>query len=74
MSSYKITRPHRHTVQYENEDSTVEFEVESAINGIIFYKKSGTLINGNQQDFRSMANQVELWLKDKYSYVDVVDN
>lgn len=71
MSAFKITRPHRHTVKYEADDLTIEFEVELAANGIIFYKKSGKLISGDQQDFKPMADQVEVWLKDKYSFVDV---
>jgi hypothetical protein len=74
MGTYKITRPHRHTVEYETDSFKLEFEVELATNGVIFYKTSGKLISGDQQDFRPMADHVEAWLKDKYSFVDVVDS
>lgn len=66
--------PHRHTVVYETDTFTLEFEVELATNGVIFYKKSAKLTSGDQKDFRPMSDQVEKWLKDKFSYVDVDDS
>ncbi len=66
--TYKISMPHRHTVRYEDNDVTLEFEVELLDKGILLYKKEPRLIS---TPFTSQSNLVENWLCSNFSHVEI---
>jgi 6,7-dimethyl-8-ribityllumazine synthase len=74
-SNYMISMPHRHTVIYEEEELEVKFETELAIDGIIFYKRSGQVIKGETNNMDMIINRVVEWLnKDRVKSKVYVDN
>lgn len=62
-NNYKISMPHRHTVIYEEDGLEISFETELAIDGMIFYTKSGKILKGETDDIELILNRVILWLK-----------
>lgn len=72
---YKISMPHRHTVIYEEEELEVEFETELAIDGIIFYTKSGKVLRGKTSNVELITDLVSNWLIKKFNECKVyLDN
>ncbi len=71
MSNSIVTMPHRHTVRYEDDDLVIDFEVELLQQGIVFYKKSAKLVKGYLSDTKSIEDQVESWLRSKFSDVEI---
>ncbi len=74
MSEYTIKMPHRHTVIYEDSNVTIQYEVELAQNGIIFYSKSPKLISGSIEDINSKSMIVVNQLREDFENVIVDDN
>jgi hypothetical protein len=66
--------PHRHTVIYEDSHVTIQYEVELAQNGIIFYSKSPKLISGTIEDINSKSMIVVNQLREDFESVIVDDN
>lgn len=66
--------PHRHTVIYEDSNVTIQYEVELAQNGIIFYSKSPKLISGSIEDINSKSMIVVNQLREDFENVIVDDN
>lgn len=62
-NTYKISMPHKHTVTYEEKGLEISFETELAIDGIIFYTKSGKILKGKTDDIEIILNRVISWLK-----------
>lgn len=74
-NKYEISMPHRHTVIYEEEELEVEFETELAIDGIIFYTKSGKVLRGKTDNIELIINRVIGWLKkDRVKSIVHIDN
>lgn len=74
-NKYEISMPHRHTVIYEEEELEVEFETELAIDGIIFYTKSGKVLRGETDNIKLITYLVSKWLIKKFSECKVhIDN
>ncbi len=65
--------PHRHTVIYEDACVSIQYEVELAQNGIIFYSKSPKLISGAVEDINSKSALVIAQLNRDFNSV-IVDN
>ena len=74
MKDYNISMPHRHTVIYEDSDVSIQYEVELAQNGIIFYSKSPKLISGNIKDINSKSEIVTMHLKSDFGNLIIDDN
>jgi hypothetical protein len=73
MKEYKITMPHRHTVIYEDPNVSIQYEVELAQNGIIFYSKSPKLVSGKIEDIYSKSEIVISQLRSDFENV-TIDN
>jgi hypothetical protein len=73
MKEYKITMPHRHTVIYEDPNVSIQYEVELAQNGIIFYSKSPKLVSGEIEDIYSKSEIVISQLRSDFESV-TIDN
>jgi hypothetical protein len=71
VTAATISMPHRHTVRYNAGDSVLEFEVEPAARGVIFYPADPKVISGNATGIEEAAKAVEAWLRDKFAEVDV---
>lgn len=70
-NTFKISMPHRHTVIYEDEECILSFEVEQAVDGIIFYSISPTVLKGGIDNFSIPALHVEKWLRDHFSNIEI---
>ena len=70
---YKISRPDRHTVIYENCESKIEFEVELDSKGIALYTNSPKISGDVEVDLPLVIDKVKLWLENDYDKVFLDD-
>jgi hypothetical protein len=73
IKEFSISMPHRHTVIYKDSDVSIQYEVELAQNGIIFYSKSPKLIWGSIDNIDSKSEIVISQLKRDFDNV-IIDN
>ena len=66
---FKITMPHRHTVIYEDKDNKLEFGVEAAIDGIIFYAESYKVLEGKKNNYSTEVARVKSFLEQNFGKV-----
>lgn len=71
--SYKISRPDRHTVIYEDCESKIEFEVELDSRGIALYTNSPKILVGIKVDLPLVISKVKSWLENDYPEVILDD-
>ncbi|SDR44988.1 hypothetical protein [Pseudovibrio sp. Tun.PSC04-5.I4] len=74
MKTARITMPHRHTVRFENDDVTLDFEVELLNDGIVLYEVSPKIIKGALAGSNEEAQKVADWLRSKFRNVEVETN
>ena len=63
--------PHRHTVRFEEDNLTLDFEVELLSNGIVLYENSLKVVSGVSTGSEKQALQVADWLRLKFQNVEV---
>lgn len=68
--SYKIYRPDRHTVIYEDCESKIEFEVELDSRGIALYTNSPKVLGDTEVDLTLVISKVKSWLEN--DFVEVI--
>lgn len=71
MKNAKITMPHRHTIRFESDDLTLDYEVEILIDGIVLYETSTKIIKGQAIDYKKQTQEVANWLKAKFKNVEI---
>ena len=71
--SYKISRPDRHTVVYEDDESKIEFEVELDLRGIALYTNSPKILGDAAVDLTLVISKVKSWLENDFAKVILDD-
>ena len=63
--------PHRHTVRFEDDCMTLDYEVEILSDGIVFYEMSAKVVKGASAGTKEQAHQVTDWLRAKFNNVEI---
>jgi len=73
MADYKISMPHRYLVRYQDDRSILDYEVELAAGGIIFYCNGPMTASGLPADENAVSKAIEEWLRGQFSEVIMDD-
>ena len=74
MPNYKISRPHRDILRYQDDRSILDYEVEPLVDGIVFYCESPKSASGLPADTNAVVQIITTWLRERYDNVILDDS